>query len=197
VSVAIALCSGLYEGTYKLIGGTPVLDFANLVSYRGTKRRHDWLEPDENVTRWAVAAGLPAPRAWEVAELRVFREVLADVFLSVADGLIPDRNGVAQIGARAADAYSRRELRFPDQSGAAAWSRSPLLESLAIDAAELLTSAERLTRVAACQECRWLFLDGSRNRSRRWCDPADCGNRARQRRHYHRLQRIEPEGTAQ
>jgi hypothetical protein len=31
--------------------------------------------------------------------------------------------------------------------------------------------------------CRFTFLDGSRNRSRRWCDPTGCGNRIRVRRH--------------
>jgi predicted RNA-binding Zn ribbon-like protein len=31
-----------------------------------------------------------------------------------------------------------------------------------------------------------VYLDTTRNPSRRWCDPADCGNRARQRRHYRR-----------
>jgi len=31
--------------------------------------------------------------------------------------------------------------------------------------------------------CTWLFLDRSRNRSRRWCSMATCGNRAKARRH--------------
>ncbi|HAT18121.1 MAG TPA: hypothetical protein DCS76_10030 [Gemmatimonadetes bacterium] len=30
--------------------------------------------------------------------------------------------------------------------------------------------------------CLWLFIDKSRNRSRRWCDMADCGNQAKVRR---------------
>lgn len=38
-------------------------------------------------------------------------------------------------------------------------------------------------RVKACAspDCRWGFLDTSRNRSRRWCEMADCGNRAKSR----------------
>jgi predicted RNA-binding Zn ribbon-like protein len=31
--------------------------------------------------------------------------------------------------------------------------------------------------------CRWVFADRSRNRSRRWCDMAACGNRAKVARH--------------
>ncbi|HEX3205086.1 MAG TPA: CGNR zinc finger domain-containing protein [Propionibacteriaceae bacterium] len=37
---------------------------------------------------------------------------------------------------------------------------------------------ERLRRCAD-QDCGWFFLDTSRNRTRRWCDPGDCGNRNR------------------
>jgi predicted RNA-binding Zn ribbon-like protein len=36
-------------------------------------------------------------------------------------------------------------------------------------------------RVKACRgdDCRWVFVDGSRNGSRRWCAMANCGNRAK------------------
>jgi predicted RNA-binding Zn ribbon-like protein len=36
-------------------------------------------------------------------------------------------------------------------------------------------------RLKACrgEDCRWVYLDGSRNSSRRWCDMAACGNRAK------------------
>ncbi|HYR09186.1 MAG TPA: CGNR zinc finger domain-containing protein, partial [Longimicrobium sp.] len=55
------------------------------------------------------------------------------------------------------------------------------------DAAELLVSGD-LRRVGKCcgDNCDWLYLDTSRNRSRRWCDMQSCGNRAKARRHYHR-----------
>jgi predicted RNA-binding Zn ribbon-like protein len=38
-------------------------------------------------------------------------------------------------------------------------------------------------RLKACQRdvCRWLFYDGSRNRSARWCQMAVCGNRTKTR----------------
>ena len=49
--------------------------------------------------------------------------------------------------------------------------------------AELATMGD-LTRVKECasENCNWLFIDESRNRSRRWCDMKDCGNRAKARR---------------
>ncbi|MCK9893418.1 CGNR zinc finger domain-containing protein [Frankia sp. AgB32] len=36
-------------------------------------------------------------------------------------------------------------------------------------------------RLKACrgEDCRWVYVDASRNASRRWCDMAACGNRAK------------------
>jgi predicted RNA-binding Zn ribbon-like protein len=177
-----------YPGTYKLIGGTPVLDFANLVSYRGTSRAHDWLDPATNLRRWADAAGVPTALGAGTEAVRDLRELLARIFLAVADGETPDASDIDRVGALATDAAGRRRLDFADGARAASWvpRRDSLLDRLALDAAEMLTSPETLRKTSACGECRWLYLDTTRNHSRRWCDPADCGNRARQRRHYRR-----------
>jgi hypothetical protein len=41
-------------------------------------------------------------------------------------------------------------------------------------------------RVCSNPLCRWLFVDRSRNGSRRWCDMSICGNRAKLRRYRRR-----------
>ena len=41
-------------------------------------------------------------------------------------------------------------------------------------AVELLTGGP-LDRLKTCGNCRWLFLDQSRNHSRRWCSMDECG----------------------
>lgn len=52
-------------------------------------------------------------------------------------------------------------------------------------AATTLLSSPELARVRECagDPCGWVFLDLSKNASRRWCDMADCGNRAKARRY--------------
>ncbi|MEQ4205095.1 CGNR zinc finger domain-containing protein [Actinopolymorpha sp. B9G3] len=40
-----------------------------------------------------------------------------------------------------------------------------------------------LQRLKRCAECRWIFLDESRNNSRRWCSMKGCGARAKMRRY--------------
>jgi len=58
---------------------------------------------------------------------------------------------------------------------------------IALSAAELLASGDRLlVKVCRSETCRWLFLDTSKNHSRKWCDMAICGNRAKASRYYSR-----------
>ena len=64
------------------------------------------------------------------------------------------------------------------------------LRPVAASAAEVLAGAD-LHHVHVCAEsefdrCGWLFLDETKNRSRRFCTTGDCGNRAKQRRHWQR-----------
>ena len=61
------------------------------------------------------------------------------------------------------------------------WILNPVIRS----AADVLVSEEwRRMKKCADPTCGWLFLDVSRNHSRRWCDMRDCGNRAKASRFY-------------
>ena len=63
-----------------------------------------------------------------------------------------------------------------------------MLWPVAWSAAELLAQGplERIRECPGQDTCGWLFLDLSKNASRRWCDMRVCGNRAKARRHYER-----------
>lgn len=57
------------------------------------------------------------------------------------------------------------------------------LAPIAWSLGDLLAAPECMrVRVCDADDCGWLFVDGSRGGSRRWCDTADCGNLARVRR---------------
>src|SRR5581483_5720104 len=97
---------------------------------------------------------------------------------------------VEAINAALADALPH--LRVAPRGGGFAWELLPdggslvaPLRPIARSAGELMT-ADALARVRECDgaSCTWLFLDESRNRSRRWCSMESCGNRAKARRHY-------------
>ena len=61
-----------------------------------------------------------------------------------------------------------------------------LLADRAADAALDILRSDELARLRCCPidsgGCGWLFLDRTRNRSRRWCRMADCGTQVKARR---------------
>jgi predicted RNA-binding Zn ribbon-like protein len=195
---------------FQLYGGHPALDLVNTLDNRFVEAGHLELLPGySDVLRFArqsqilsarQAARL-ASRAQSSAASRVLRsvhelrEALAALFYDAAAPA--DRNAgalhVIQRYALAADA--QRQLtpgpasRRANSVGAS-WSWSSQenrldlpLWILSKSAEALLTTAD-FTRVRRCQRdsCRWLFLDSSKNRSRRWCDMKVCGNRVKAQR---------------
>lgn len=41
-------------------------------------------------------------------------------------------------------------------------------------------------RIKECAECGWIFLDKTKNNTRKWCNPLYCGSRTKSRRYYQR-----------
>ena len=107
--------------------------------------------------------------------------------------LIPVRHtlgfGPAGVNAWIADALARRRFRVtaPGRFEAALEEDGNLLSFLrpvALDAAELLEDEVSRDLVRICEErqvgrCDWLFVDTSRNHTRRFCSMQECGNRAK------------------
>jgi predicted RNA-binding Zn ribbon-like protein len=188
----------------ELSGGALALDFANTVGGTHVSPTHDHLRSyadvlgfavlakglkDEVAKRLVVRAEREPKRAAAVYELGIaLREAIWAVFSALASGEIPRDADLALIGDAAAAGKARSRLVY-DRSGVG-WSlpsdddelERPLWE-IAGSAADLLTSGDH-DRVKECASatCEWVFLDNSRNRSRRWCDMSDCGNRAKARR---------------
>ena len=92
-----------------------------------------------------------------------------------------------------ADQQSDAEIVQSEQGFAWSWAEDVpgaalVTWAVARSAADLLTS-DQLGRVRQCADdrgCGYLFVDTSRNRSRRWCSMKSCGNRAKAKRHYER-----------
>jgi predicted RNA-binding Zn ribbon-like protein len=188
----------------ELAGGALALDFANTVGGTHVQPTHDHLRSYGDIVRFAELAGGLEPkvakrlgqraqrepvRAEAVYELGIsLREAIWAVFSALASGEAPRDADLDLIGDAAAAGAARSRLLY-DRHGVG-WSlpsdgdelERPLWE-IGRSAAELLTSGER-DRVKECASarCEWVFLDRSRNRSRRWCDMSDCGNRAKARR---------------
>ncbi|MGW0607193.1 CGNR zinc finger domain-containing protein [Streptomyces sp. NPDC002640] len=198
---------GLHGPGVTLVGGHPVLDFANTVAWRlDPARTVDRVKGAEGWARWAVTAGLIGAGEHAEAVLRAAAAVPAQAetataalvdlraaLLPVLDALVDD----AEPPAGEWDAL-RRALTQVRQASALPpsfplrWqpdldSLDGLRHKLALRT-EALLGGDALDRVRRCEGtgCGWFFLDRSRNGTRRWCSAGDCGNRDRARRHYAR-----------
>jgi predicted RNA-binding Zn ribbon-like protein len=121
------------------------------------------------------------------------RELLARIFYRWVEGRPPSSEDRIALEHWSAACARHRELRWTDGHLAWAWkalagdAEAPAL-LLAQHALDLLVGdliGDEPPRLHACASdtCRWLFLDTSKNRTRRWCDMKTCGNRAKARRY--------------
>jgi predicted RNA-binding Zn ribbon-like protein len=191
-----------------LHGGRLCLDFTYTAVWRATPRpdetlvdysallafstRTGTLRAHEEARLAEVAEAHPDEAAAVVARAVDLREALYRVFLAQVAGRSPRQPDLDRFNAELAEAMARATVHPDDEGFAWDWTSaldepdaaslaSPLWP-IARSAADLLTSPD-LARVKRCpgEGCGWLFLDTSKNGSRRWCDMAGCGNRARVR----------------
>jgi predicted RNA-binding Zn ribbon-like protein len=170
----------------KIVGGDPALDLANTV---GDDRVPDPLESYATFAEWAVRIGVidetvahrPAEAERALDEARALRAAIDAVFRALATGSSPPAAALAHVVERAGAAIERAQLAGRDLVWAGDDPERPLWP-IAVSALDLLRDGP-LDRLKACEDCPWLFLDTSRNRSRRWCSMADCGTRVKMRRY--------------
>src|SRR5690606_24134036 len=124
------------------------------------------------------------------------RAAIYRILEGVGDGRPAAEEDLDTLSAHASAALAARRLR-PAPEGGYAWAwpvdALPLdrvLWPIAESASSLLTSP-LVHRVRRCadDECGWLFVDESRNRSRRWCSMEGCGTRAKVMRYRQRRRR--------
>jgi predicted RNA-binding Zn ribbon-like protein len=120
----------------------------------------------------ALARGEHAPAAALATIATAHRAALEHAGFAAAPG------GAARAPAQSA-ATSAAEGALQWTWDDAADLRRPLWP-VALAAVDLLRSP-RTARLKLCRHCRWVFLDTSRNRSRRWCSMAHCGTDAKVR----------------
>ncbi len=184
-----------------IVGGHLALDLANTVDEPGLPTEFDHLQHPPTVLAWAERAGLldsrqrdelahyaertPDRAATELRRLHRLRRAVQDAFGAVADQIdIPEPGWVA-LRRAAAEAVAAARLDRRGDHGQPSWeldSLDALGRPLAYAAWDLLTSGP-LNRVKRCPACPWIYLDQSKNGSRRWCTMDDCGKAVKMQRY--------------
>ena len=195
--------------TLDLVGGALALDFANTVNSR-LAPQHDYLVDYGDLLAWAERAGIigsdgrarlaalaeadPRGAGRAIGRARALREDVYRALSRVAAGETPDESSSRALLRRYGTAAARATLRPTVGHVGAEAAAMPLswpleatlgaiLDPIAWSAGQLLLDVARAP-LKECPGCGWLFLDGSRNASRRWCDMQTCGSRDKMRRYY-------------
>jgi len=188
---------------------TLCLDLVNTVAWRLTAEPEERLNNYSDVIAWACevdvltptqaraleheARAHPSRAAESLMRTREIREVIARVLSHHAQGRAPKRADVEALGTMLAMALSHARLIHGRDGYSLAWPAT----KVSLDrpwwaairsAADVLTSPQ-LAWVKQCADvrgCGWLFLDMTKNHSRRFCSSASCANVAKQARHRRR-----------
>jgi predicted RNA-binding Zn ribbon-like protein len=196
------------EFQFDLSGGHLALDFANSVSRRDSPEKTvEHIAGYRDLISFALQSKLLAPEEAAAMEREAssqqrsasqalrkgleLREAMFRSFIRLAANKSAPPDDLALIEHAATDALSHRRIVRTNGGYRWEWDRDPKLEkilwAIAASAADLVVSDDlRKLRECEASDCYWLFLDNSRNRSRRWCAMNSCGNREKARRHYRR-----------
>jgi predicted RNA-binding Zn ribbon-like protein len=186
----------------KIVGGDLALDLANTLE--GTDAPETLVDYAE-LARWAALTGAitqddaerltpiasrdPDAADRVLADVRRLRAVVDGIFRAVAARERPAAGALDELAGLAAEAAARARLVPDEATFALAWEGDDLRRvvwPIAAAAVDLLRTGP-LDRIKTCANCPWLFIDRSRNRSRRWCSMDECGVHLKMRRYRARL----------
>lgn len=195
--------------TWDFDAGHLVLDFVNTLEWRNSNDPHESFSSFEDFIEWAHQGGVLSKSDIEtiaqeqkvasdgikssLTHVLELRERLYRIFSSASAGLSPTIEDLENLNKAISTSRSQTKLKWGGDKFAWGWqSENNLVERLlwliTQDAVELLTS-DLFSRVGECADdrgCGFLFVDTSKNRSRKWCSMDACGNRAKARKHYQR-----------
>jgi predicted RNA-binding Zn ribbon-like protein len=193
---------------FKLLAGHPALELVNTLDLRFSTDAEDLVPTYGDVLRLTtqlqllteqqarkLARSVDAQDAQRVLAGTVeVREALASVFYGRIEGGKPPARQLEILEKHFHTAAQHLSLKAGESHLIWSWSSAEQypeipLWKLAQAASDLLVSSDaELVKDCGDPTCRWLFLDVSKNHTRRWCDMKTCGNRMKARRHQARYQ---------
>ncbi len=202
--------------SWEFDAGNLALDLVNTLEWRGTQEPSESLHRYSDLIGWALQGGIIGsseaklmsssqnrfPDRAEKALRRALdlRETIYRIFSSITSGGQPSQADLVILNRILASSMAHSKLEWHEDRFQWVWQFEKnifdrIVWPVAQSAVDLLTKS-RLNRVGECADdrgCAYLFIDTTRNHSRKWCSMESCGNRAKARKHYER-KRVESGG---
>lgn len=191
--------------TMRLLGGRPCLDLVNTVDARRDSWGPDLLTEYEDLLEWCgrvdllditeiaearTAAAVDGKGASKtLARIKKLREAIAAIMSAIAEHRVVPEHALTAFADEAARARIFQKFDIAGAGFGWVWGREDPcdrpLHRVALDAATLLADERLRPRIKLCPgpNCGWLFLDETKNGSRRWCRDDGCGVHVRVRRY--------------
>jgi predicted RNA-binding Zn ribbon-like protein len=179
----------------RIVGGNLALDFVNTRSGpRHGPADTEWLSSYDDFAAWSRRVGVGDPGATPIdtapspaavaafARVQACRDDMYEIFLALADGSAPPDAALRRMQLAYLEALAHAQLAGDTEGCAWRWdSGSGLLAPLwpIVAAAVGLLTDEPTDHIKPCHACRFMFIDHSKNGSRRWCSMDDCGKAAK------------------
>lgn len=180
----------------RLVAGDVALDFVNTDVASQGDRSTDVLRSVDEFIAWCAHAGSAStssvPADWSGRREQTFlkdavdlRSAIRAIVEAICDQRDPDVAALDTLRSAYADAVDRAAAKLDD--GRLLWAWEPASPHSALSevigaAVDLLRNAP-VDRLKACPSCGFVFLDTTRNGSRRWCSMEDCGTQEKMRRY--------------
>ncbi len=186
--------------TLPRVSGSLCLDFANTIERGGNESGVEWFESYEDIVAWA--ASTPSYNQDDVSlylslsesdrnaaflEALKLRQAIRAVFTAIANKETPHKDSldflnkkISLLFSRASFDVSNGEVLFCIPKGG---KPEDILNPIIVSSAKTLErSRNLLIKKCSRDDCTWVFIDTTKNKKRRWCEMAVCGNRTKNKR---------------
>lgn len=183
-----------------IVAGNLALDFGNTIDDPLGPERFDHVANYGNLVAWSQRIGTLSaqssatllqlardhPREAEstVQRGKELRAAINETFGAIVDGHSAD-TGWQQLRPFLTEAIRHAGVRSSSRNFSLVWDSTELGSPLwpVAEAAYRLLIGPEIQRLKRCVGCPWLFVDRSKNHSRRWCSMEICGTDEKMRRY--------------
>jgi predicted RNA-binding Zn ribbon-like protein len=194
------------------MGGVLCFDFINTVHDRVNLPSKDYIFDYRAFMYWCKR--LKVLPAYKIKQLESFskrniqlaekalikiagsREILYSFFSSIAAGKVIDGGLLLKFNKIISASFMHIRYEYSKGRLIVAWNdrKVSLYEPyrVIIKSAFDVVSSGDFQRIKECSGCGWIFLDSTKNNSRRWCNMLTCGAKIKARRFYQKKRLLKP-----